>query len=725
MRAKKSLGQNFLVDGNLQRKIVEALGAGPGDEVLEIGPGRGALTRHLAGRVGRLVLVELDDALAAELADTYAGRDDVAVVHGDVLDVDLPSLVRDPARLKVVGNIPYNITTPIVFRLLERPRPAEILVMVQREVADRILAEPGTSEYGALAVGVRSVADVERALNVPRTAFRPVPRVDSAVVRIRPTVPEPLTPREEDDLRTLVRAAFQWRRKQLQKILRDHPDLGVPAEAAEALLEGMGLDPRARPETLAPGEFIALSSRAVRPAAMRDPPRRRMDERGGAVRERRWLRALGLHRPELRAWAMYDWANSAFATTIMAAVLPIFYVDVAAATRPEAMRTAYWAYTQSVALLVVALISPVLGAVADFMGAKKRFLAAFMGLGVTGTALLFFVGRGDWLFGSALFVVGNLGFGAANVFYDSLLPHVANEEERDRVSTAGYAMGYVGGGLLLALNLWWILAPATWHFSGAEQATRASFVSVAVWWAVFSVPLLRMVREPPPRLESDEAVRMNPVRVGFTRVIETLGEVRQRRQAFLFLLAFWLYNDGVGTIIKMATAYGAEVGIDRTVLIGTLLVVQFVGIPFAFAFGALADRIGTRNGIYIALAVYTVIACLGYFLREAWQFVALGVLVATVQGGVQALSRSLFASLIPSGRSSEFFGFYSVSSKFAGLIGPLLFGVVTTLTGGSRLSIVSLIVLFVVGGFLLSRVDVEEGRRQARAEDRALETVVA
>lgn len=260
-RAKRSLGQNFLVDPNLQRKIVEALGAGPGDEVLEVGPGRGALTRHLAGRVGRLVLVELDDALAGELLRTYGDRVDVEVVHGDVLRVRLDDRLRDPERVRVVGNIPYNITTPIVFRLLERPRPAEIVLMVQEEVAERIVAEPGTKAYGALAVGVRSVAAVERLFRVGRSAFRPVPRVDSAVVRIRPLRPEPLGKAEEERLRTLVRAAFQWRRKQLGKILRDHPDLVIPPGEAEAILAGLGIGASERPERLPPETFVSLSRR--------------------------------------------------------------------------------------------------------------------------------------------------------------------------------------------------------------------------------------------------------------------------------------------------------------------------------------------------------------------------------------------------------------------------------------------------------------------------------
>lgn len=258
--AKRSLGQNFLVDANIQRKIVAALGAGPADEVLEIGPGRGALTRHLVGTVGRLIAVELDDDLAAALTEEFAGRADVRVVHADVLDVDLSTLTTSPAALRVVGNIPYNITTPIIFHLLARPRPREIVLMVQDDVADRIVAPVGTKEYGALSVGVRAVARVERLFKVGRNAFRPVPGVDSCMIRIRPTVPEPLTAGEEERLRRLVRAAFQWRRKQLRKILRDHPDVARPEAEVTAVAERLGLDLDDRPERLAPEQFVRLAA---------------------------------------------------------------------------------------------------------------------------------------------------------------------------------------------------------------------------------------------------------------------------------------------------------------------------------------------------------------------------------------------------------------------------------------------------------------------------------
>ncbi|MEQ9398530.1 MAG: 16S rRNA (adenine(1518)-N(6)/adenine(1519)-N(6))-dimethyltransferase RsmA [Longimicrobiales bacterium] len=259
-RAKRSLGQNFLIDPNLQRKIVDAVGAGRFDRVLEVGPGQGALTRHLVGTVEHLWLVELDDDLAGGLASRYTGRSDVTVVHDDILRVALADLTDDVGGLRVVGNIPYNITTPILFHLLGRPRPREIVLMVQSEVADRIVAAPGTSDYGALAVGVQSVAHAERLFSVGRRAFRPVPRVDSAVIRVTPLDPPVLEPSDEERVRVLVRAAFQWRRKQLGKILRDHPDLSVPPPAAEAAADAVGFALTDRPETLSPGAFVRLAA---------------------------------------------------------------------------------------------------------------------------------------------------------------------------------------------------------------------------------------------------------------------------------------------------------------------------------------------------------------------------------------------------------------------------------------------------------------------------------
>jgi UMF1 family MFS transporter len=267
--------------------------------------------------------------------------------------------------------------------------------------------------------------------------------------------------------------------------------------------------------------------------------------------------------------------------------------------------------------------------------------------------------------------------------------------------------------------------PERFGLGDALTATRLAFVSVALWWALFAIPLFRGVSEPPRGLEPDEAPRLNSFRVGFGRLMQTFRELRRYRQAMLFLIAFWLYSDGIGTIIKMATIYGREIGIGQTDLIGALLLVQFVGIPCTFAFGALADRLGAKGGLYVALGVYSTITVLGFFMTEAWQFWLLAVAVGTVQGGAQALSRSLYATLIPTGKAAEFFAFYSVSSKFAGIVGPALFGVVAQLAGGSRLSILSLIVFFLLGWFLVSRVDLEEGRRVAQQEDAALRVLAA
>jgi UMF1 family MFS transporter len=436
-----------------------------------------------------------------------------------------------------------------------------------------------------------------------------------------------------------------------------------------------------------------------------------------------WLNKLGLHRRELRSWALYDWANSAFATTIMGAVLPVYFANVAAGHMQENMATAYWGYTSAIGLAIIAIASPVLGAIGDYMGAKKRFLAGFMFLGVVASACLYFVTEGEWLLASALFILGNIGFSGANVFYDGLLPHIASEDEVDRVSTAGFALGYVGGGLLLALNLAMYMKPDLFGLADSGIAIRLVFVSVGVWWLGFSIPLLRDVREPPRRLEASEGAHVNAVRAGFRRLSETLRELRGHRELLTLLLAFWLYSDGIGTIIKMGAVYGAEIGIGDTHIIGAFLVVQFLGIPFTFAFGLLAGRIGARNGIYIALSVYTVISIFAFFMTTAWHFWALAVAISMVQGGAQGLSRSLYSTLIPKGKSSEFFAFFSVFDKFAGIMGPFLVGWIAAVSGSGRYGIVSLVVFFIGGMWLLSRVDLEAGRRAAREEDATLRPV--
>jgi UMF1 family MFS transporter len=348
-------------------------------------------------------------------------------------------------------------------------------------------------------------------------------------------------------------------------------------------------------------------------------------------------------------------------------------------------------------------------------------------LGAAATTGLFFVQRGELELASALFILTLIGASGSFVFYESLLPHIATTEEMDRVSSAGYALGYLGGGLLLALNLAWIQKPEWFGLpagpdlsaSDATLPTRLAFVSVAVWWVLFSIPLFRGVPEPAARIEPDERRGENPVRVAFSRLAETFHELRGYRQAFLMLLAFLIYNDGIQTIIKMATAYGTEIGIGQSALIGAILLVQFVGIPCSFLFGMLADRIGAKQAIFLGLLAYTGISILGYFMTSATHFYILAGLVGMVQGGTQALSRSLFASMIPQHKSGEFFGFFSIFEKFAGIFGPLIFAGTIAATGSSRNAILSVIGFFAVGALILRVVNIEEGRRAARAADAA------
>jgi UMF1 family MFS transporter len=434
------------------------------------------------------------------------------------------------------------------------------------------------------------------------------------------------------------------------------------------------------------------------------------------------LDLLGLHRKELRAWAMYDWANSAMVTTIVTAVFPIYFSSVAGAGLGNAEATYRLAVSTTIALAIIALLSPVLGTLADQGGIKKRLLGGFLVIGVVAVSLMFFIERGDWLLAAILFIVANIAVNGSFVFYDSFLPHIARPDEMDRVSTAGYALGYVGGGLLLALNLAWIQRPEWFglpHGPGLtpDQQTlpsRLAFLSVAVWWLLFSIPLFRDV--PEPRATGSGSVSITGA---FRTLRETFRHLGRYRQAVLMLVAFLIYNDGIGTIIRMAAIYGTELGIGRGPLIASILIVQFVGIPFAFLFGMFAKKVGTKRAIFAGLAVYVVISVFGFYMKTATHFLILALLVGVVQGGTQALSRSLFASLIPRQQSAEFFGFFAVVEKFAGIFGPAIFAQVIALTGSSRGAILSVTAFFIVGSAILYLVDVEGGQRQARAAEAA------
>jgi UMF1 family MFS transporter len=348
---------------------------------------------------------------------------------------------------------------------------------------------------------------------------------------------------------------------------------------------------------------------------------------------------------------------------------------------------------------------------ADLVGGKKRFLSAALMLGVAGSASLAFIGNGMFVLGSVLFAVANLGFAGGNIFYESLLPHVARPDDVDRVSARGYALGYLGGGVLLIINSLWLVRPDWFGMPNRAFAVRACFLSVAGWWLVFALPLFRQVAEPstaaPPGLSA------HVIMSGVCRLVGTFKEIRRYRQLLIFLAAFWLYNDGISTIIKLAAAYGDEIGIHHNDMLIALILTQLIGYPSSLGFGSLAHYLGAKRSIILGLVFYMFIAVGGFFMHTIAHFYALAIVVGLVQGGTQALSRSLFTAMVPKARSAEFFGFFSTGEKVAGIIGPVIFGVIGQLSGSSRWGIISVVILFVTGALLLWRVDEAEGQRVA------------
>ena len=418
----------------------------------------------------------------------------------------------------------------------------------------------------------------------------------------------------------------------------------------------------------------------------------------------------GAARRATRAWCLYDWANSAFATSVIAAILPVYFAEIAGRSMPGHQATAWWGYASSAAMLVAALGGPLIGAAADAAGRRKPLLLGCVVVGSLATLSLAFAPAGDWRPLLLGFAIAFVAFACGNVLYDSLLPSVATAGQMHRVSARGFAYGYFGGGLLLALNLAWILMPQRFGLSGVDQATRLSFISVAAWWLGFSIPLFRHVPEPHGQVARSGGLALAAVK----QVFRTIRHLPRHRDLFMFLIAFWLYSDGIGTIVKMATVYGAEVGIGRTDLIGALLMVQLLAAPASLAFGRLAKPLGPRLAVVLGLAGYTGITLLGFFMTSRVHFWALAALVAMFQGGTQALSRSMFAALVPARQRSEMFGFFSVSEKMAGVVGPLVFGAVAQLSGAGRWATLTLLPYFILGAWLLMKVDLERGARHAQ-----------
>ncbi len=406
-----------------------------------------------------------------------------------------------------------------------------------------------------------------------------------------------------------------------------------------------------------------------------------------------------LRRPVI-GWAFYDWANSSFATTVMAGFFPVFFKQFWSAGAEASVSTFRLGMLSGLGSLVIALAAPLLGAMADRGGARVRLLVFFTLIGAAATAGLFFVAEGEWVGAALVYSLAGIGFWGGVIFNDALLVDVADPPQYDLVSAFGYSLGYAGGGLLLLLNVAMVTKPSAFGLADASQAVRVAFLTVAGWWVLFTVPCLLWVREQKP---ARPLAPLAAARAGWRELRATVAEVRRYRPLVWFLLAYWLYIDGVNTIIKMAVDFGLSLGFPQQSLIAALLIVQFVGFPAALAFGWLGKRIGARNGIFVAIVAYAAATVAAYGMSEVAHFYLLAAVIGLVQGGIQSLSRSYYASLVPDGKQGEFFGFYNMMGKFAAVLGPTMVGVTALLTGDTRIGMLSILVLFAGGAILLAR----------------------
>ncbi len=407
------------------------------------------------------------------------------------------------------------------------------------------------------------------------------------------------------------------------------------------------------------------------------------------------------------SWALYDWANSAFATTVIAGFFPIFFREYWSAGASSVDVTFRLGVASSISSLVIVFMAPILGAIADSAGIKKKLLIGFSYIGILSTLGLSLVEYGHWLAAIVLFVTGSLGFLGANVFYDALLTDVASTNDRIHlVSGLGYGLGYLGGGILFAINVFMVLNPQTFGFDDSGEAVRVSFITVGIWWAVFSIPILLFVKDNPPETTRSTSA----VKAAFMQLGATLKNMRTQKTIVLFLLAYWFYIDGVDTVFRMAVDYGLAIGLDSNDLIVALILVQFIGFPAAIAFGKLGQVIGPKQGIYIGIVVYIAATVWAYFITTGVEFFILAIMIGCVIGGIQSLSRSLLGQLIPHRQAGEYFGFFNMVGKSAAVIGPFLVGW-TAAAFGTRNSILSVIVLFAIGAYLLAYVNTDATKK--------------
>ena len=406
-----------------------------------------------------------------------------------------------------------------------------------------------------------------------------------------------------------------------------------------------------------------------------------------------------LKRKRVISWALYDWANSAFATTVMAGFFPLFFKSFWAADLSPAESTAVIGTTNSLAGLLILLLAPFLGAYSDLGKFKKKFLAFFAFLGVLSTGYLYFIPQGDWVIAASLYALAVIGFSGGNIFYDSLIASVSKQDQRNKVSSLGFSLGYLGGGLLFVINVLMYLNPAWFGLSSQSEAILWSFVSVAVWWAVFSLPLFMSVEEK-SNAEISKGL-FKTITEAFKAVVSTLREIKKHKRVAIFLIAYWLYIDGVDTIVRMAVAYGSDIGLDASSMITALLLTQFVGFPATLVFGIYADKIGFKKILTIGISIYILVTFYAYYMTTALEFYILAGTVGLVQGGVQAISRSFFSTIIPVNKEAQFFGFYNLVGKSAVLLGPILVSWVALIFGNPRFGILSLLFLLVPGLILL------------------------
>ena len=415
------------------------------------------------------------------------------------------------------------------------------------------------------------------------------------------------------------------------------------------------------------------------------------------------------------SWAFYDWANSAYAVTVMSGFFPIFFKQYWADPLSAQESTYQLGLANSIASLAIVVLAPLLGSIADSAGSKKKFLFVFTFLGITMCASLFLLEQGSWQLAIAIYIFACIGFMGGVSFSDSLLVSVSADKDLDKTSALGYALGYLGGGLLFAFCVWMVQSPELFNISGTEYAVKLSFLVVAIWWLIFSIPVFLWVREPPAAnvIQSSK----NSVWAGFLQLRQTFRQIKELKVVFTFLVAYWLYIDGVDTIVRMAVDYGLSLGIDSNDLIIALLITQFIGFPSAIAFGYLGERLGPRTGILIAIGVYIFVVFWAYQMDSSWEFYMLAIIIGMVQGGVQSLSRSLYARIIPRHQSAEFFGFYNMLGKFAAVLGPIMIGWVTVMTGSHRVAMLSILILFIAGAVILTRVNIAEGIAHAQKLD--------